>query len=34
VSAALQQTQKQVDALVARYGSVSMGEQEAVHAGA
>jgi argininosuccinate lyase len=34
VSAALKETQKRVDALVVRYGSVSMGEQEVVHAGA
>jgi argininosuccinate lyase len=32
VNAALQETQNRVDALVARYGKVSLGETEAVHA--
>ncbi|HEV2324776.1 MAG TPA: argininosuccinate lyase [Terracidiphilus sp.] len=34
VSAALEETQKRVEALVSRYGKVSLGETEAAHAGA
>lgn len=34
VNSALQETQKRVEALVSRYGKVSLGETEAAHAGA
>ncbi len=34
VKVALQETEKRVEALVSRYGEVSLGEMEAVHAGA